>query len=340
MAYWMSAGLTPASANAAAPERAAPVVVRSTSPARGPRTVSPLPITLTSGPLQAARDLRPRDDQRAAAVADHAAVEPVQRIGDDRRIQHVLHRDQLAQHRVWVVLRMVRRGHLDPRQLLGGGAELVHVAHRDHAVAVDGGDAVRALPRRLGRAGARARRGAAGAFAARPAGQGDQCDVAAAGGDRIARMRHQRDVRRAAEVGALGVAHLQVEVVDHRRRAHAGRIAGTEIAIDVALAQARVAQRAGRALGMQLGHGLVGRLACRVLEGTDDAGLGGTGCHGNASFGFDCGCSARDATTARPAKTSRSPTAARSSMWASPSASTDATVTCTSTSSPGRTGAR
>ena len=85
----MSAGFTPASANAAAPERAAPVVVRSTSPAALAAHRLAGADHLDQRALQAARDLGPRDDQRAAAVADHAAIEPVQRVGHDRRSEHV-----------------------------------------------------------------------------------------------------------------------------------------------------------------------------------------------------------------------------------------------------------
>ena len=54
----------------------------------------------------------------AAAVGDDAAVEPMQRIGDHRRVHHLLDRDHVAQHRVRVVLRVVRGRDLDPGELL------------------------------------------------------------------------------------------------------------------------------------------------------------------------------------------------------------------------------
>ena len=46
--------------------------------------------------LQAARDRLRRDDQRAAAIGDDAAIHPVQRIGNHRRVEHVLDRDDVA----------------------------------------------------------------------------------------------------------------------------------------------------------------------------------------------------------------------------------------------------
>src|SRR3546814_4026189 len=49
---------------------------------------------------------------------------------------YVLDRDHLAQHRMLVVLRVVRGGDLDPGELLAGRAELVHVAHGAHGVHV------------------------------------------------------------------------------------------------------------------------------------------------------------------------------------------------------------
>ena len=110
--------------------------------------------------LQAFGDLRRGDDHRATAVGDDAAIHPVQGIGDHRRVQHVLDRDDLLQHRVRIVLRVMRGGDLDPGQLLAGGAVVVHVAHGTHAVDVVGGGPVgrsRNRPRRPARAAASAR---------------------------------------------------------------------------------------------------------------------------------------------------------------------------------------
>ena len=95
----------------------------------------------------------PHHQEGPPAVGDHAAVEAMQRIGDHRRADHVLDGDDLAQQRVRVVLRVMRGGDLDPRQLLARGAELVHVAHRHHAITVDRGKGVRRVPRRFRRHG-------------------------------------------------------------------------------------------------------------------------------------------------------------------------------------------
>src|SRR5690606_40331869 len=69
------------------------------------------------------------------------------------------------------------------------------------------------------------------------------------------------------------MANLQVHVVDHVDPAHAGRVARTEIAIDVVERQAGVGERPPGAFIVQLGYRLVGGLAGRMLVGTDDVGL-------------------------------------------------------------------
>ena len=108
-------------------------------------------------------------------------------------------------------------------------------------------------------------------FAARPAGQRDQCDIAAAGGDRLQRMADSDLIRRAADVGGVHVAALQAHVVDHRHRAEAARrIAGAVIAVDVVLGQAGILQRAFGAFGVQQRDGLVRRLAGGMLPRPDD----------------------------------------------------------------------
>ncbi|MDT4788875.1 hypothetical protein FQZ97_212620 [compost metagenome] len=224
--------------------------------------------------VQLRGDFRPRHDQRAAAVGHHAAVQLVQRVRDHRRVEHVFHGHHVAQHRVRVIARVVRGGHLDPGQLLGRGAVLVHMAHGHHGVRVDGQRVVGGLEGQVGQVGAPvAGLGAAGAFGARTARQRDQRDVALAHGDCLRGMRHMRQVRGAAGFRGVDVADLQAEVVDHVQHAQARRVARAEIAVDVRQRQAGVFQCAFRAFGMQLGHGLVRCLAGRVLIGADDIGL-------------------------------------------------------------------
>ena len=40
---------------------------------------------------------------------------------------------------MWIVLRMVRRGDLDPGELFAGGAEFMHMTMRGHGIHVDDG---------------------------------------------------------------------------------------------------------------------------------------------------------------------------------------------------------
>jgi len=54
------------------------------------------------------RDFGAGDNNRTAAVADDAAIEPVQRVGDHRRVDDILDGDDVAQHRVRIVLRVMR----------------------------------------------------------------------------------------------------------------------------------------------------------------------------------------------------------------------------------------
>ena len=78
-----------------------------------------------------------REDDAAAAVGDHAAVELVQRVGDELRAEHVVDRDRVAVHRVRVAARVLAGLHRDRRELLGRRAVLVHVPLRGHRVRAD-----------------------------------------------------------------------------------------------------------------------------------------------------------------------------------------------------------
>ncbi|MNC44502.1 hypothetical protein D3C75_934090 [compost metagenome] len=81
-------------------------------------------------------NLRAGNDNCAAAVAHDAGVETPQGVRNHRRCQYIFDRDHFAQHRQRVVLRMMRGGDLDPRQLLAGCAVLMHMAHRTHGIEV------------------------------------------------------------------------------------------------------------------------------------------------------------------------------------------------------------
>jgi hypothetical protein len=111
------------------------------------------------------------------------------------------------------------------------------------------------------------------AFGTRPPGERDQRDVAMAGGDRLRRMRHMDEVRGAAGLGRVDMAHAQAEVVDHAQHAEAGCIAGAEVAVDVLELEPGIGQRTARAFVVELRGGLVGRLAQRMFPGARDAGF-------------------------------------------------------------------
>ena len=225
--------------------------------------------------FQRACDLRPCHDQGAAAIGDDAAIEPVQGVGDHRRIEHILHRQHLAQQRIRVVLGMVRSRHLDPGELLAGRAVLMHMALGAHRIAIGVGDAVGIFPLEIGlRRVAQLWRNAGGhAFAARPSGQRDQRDIAFACRDRLRCMADQAQVGSAADVGRIDMARPQIQIFDHRGRAHAGRVGRAEISVDVVLAQTGIEQRTLGDFSMQLRHRTIRGLARRVLIGADDISL-------------------------------------------------------------------
>ncbi len=244
---------------------------------------------LDAGARERPRNVAMRHHDRPAAVADDATVEPVQRVGDHRRRQHLLDGHDIAQHRVRIVLRMVRRRDLDPGQLLAGGAVLIHVPHGAHGVEIHRGRAERELERHVRRVGiVDARRGPGRhALRARPAGQRDQRDAALAGGDGGGGMRHMDQIGRAAGVGGIHVPDVEADIVEHRQGTEPGGIAGTEIAVDIAQREPGVGQRPARDLGVQLPERLVERLAGRMLVGTDDIGRSAVAHAGTRSLGGD-----------------------------------------------------
>src|SRR5439155_19549208 len=217
--------------------------------------------------FQAFGDFRRGHDQRAAAVADHAAGQAMQRIGDHRRIEHFLDGDDLAQHRVRIVLRVMGGRDLDPGELLAGGAMLVHVAHGTHAVGVVGGCTISRFEIGLGARGAGRHRPGA-----RFARQRDQRDRTFAGCNRFGGVAEMDQVRTTAGLGGIDVAHLKAEIIDHWPGA-ARSVAAAEIAVDIGLGQPGVFNRALGDFGMQLRGGFVGRMPGWVLVDPGDVGL-------------------------------------------------------------------
>ena len=106
------------------------------------------------------------------------------------------------------------------------------------------------------------------------AGERHERDIAAPGRDRLQRMADMHIVGGAAGIGRIDMAELQAHVLDHRQAAEARRIArSAEIAVDVALAQSGIVERALGDLGMQLRQRRVWRFSRRVLVGPDDVGF-------------------------------------------------------------------
>ena len=61
-----------------------------------------------------------REDQRAAAIGDEAALEQVERVGDHPRFEHVLHGDRVAEAGARVPRRPLALHHGDHGELLVG----------------------------------------------------------------------------------------------------------------------------------------------------------------------------------------------------------------------------
>ena len=197
------------------------------------------------------------EDQRAAAVRDQAALEQVERIGDQPRVEHVLHGDRIPVRRARIHPRPLALRHRHHRQLFVGHAVLLHVAQ--HADGEHRGGAHRAV----GHLELRRQRSASAAATA----------TANAGSPALA-VGHQNGVRVASLDGRHGVAHMQheraaadgtavhparrdTEVVGDGHR----RLAGRRHAVDVLGGKAGVGKRVERRIGVQLDLAQVGDLA-------------------------------------------------------------------------------
>jgi hypothetical protein len=111
------------------------------------------------------------------------------------------------------------------------------------------------------------------ALGARTAGQGDERDLALAGGDRLGRVGDMDHVGRAAGIGGVHMARLQPHVLDHRHRSETGRVAGAEVAVDIVLGEARVLERPLGDLRVELRQRDVLRQARRVFVDAGYVGL-------------------------------------------------------------------
>ncbi len=228
---------------------------------------------LDQRPLERLGDLGLGHDECAAAVRDDAAVEPVERIGHHRRVDDFLDGHDLRQHRMRIVLRVMRGRDLDPGELLAGGAVLVHVAHRAHGVHVRGRRAIRELVLEIRLARIAHPRVGAGldALRARPPGECDQCNIALARCDRFRGVSDVEEIGRATGIRGVDVLEPQAHVIGEGISTEAGRIASrAEITVDVVLGQPGVIDRTLGDLGMELRQRFVRRLSCRVLVGPDN----------------------------------------------------------------------
>ena len=194
----------------------------------------------------------------------------MQGIRDHRRVQHVLHGDDVLEHRMRIVLRVMRGGDLDPGELLAGRAKVVHVAHGTHAIGIVRGGPISRLKIDLG--ARRARRHRPGPRLAR---QRHQCDRAFSCRDGLGGMAEMDQIGAAAGVGGIDMTQLlgvETEIIDHRPSA-AWRVTSHEVAVDVVLGEPGVLNGALGDLGMELGGGFVGCMPGGVLKDPGNVGL-------------------------------------------------------------------
>ena len=148
-------------------------------------------------------NFRRRDDNRAAAVRNHAALKQMQRMGDYARVYNILHCDFVDAHefevghrldRLRVSHSMAARYHRYFGELLVGCAVLMLVAVLDHAIVGD-----ERLPPRVLHIGVRERRPLAC--------RARRADVAPVGVRRgsVGKQRHAALARRNHRGGVVGV---------------------------------------------------------------------------------------------------------------------------------------
>jgi len=215
---------------------------------------------------------RGHDDSRAA-VGDQRAIEQVQRVGDQARVQHVIDRDELAHLCRGVEMRVLAAGNRHRSELFLGGAVARHVRARDQRVE---GRHRRPVGRfELGVTGGGLR--LHGLLARKPAAQAvghrDQHRVAHAGGYRRGCLVKDRKRGAASRGCAHAVAREDLQVlgdglrVVHVRLGHG--VAGNQ-AVDLVLADAGVGQGQARGGYTELGRAHVRYHAHRGVSGAHD----------------------------------------------------------------------
>ena len=188
-----------------------------------------------------------RDDERGGAVARRADVEQAERIGDDRRVEHVVDRHFLLVARVRIAEPVARVLHLHPREVVAGRAEQLHAAARVQAEEGGVGRAEQTEAQPVGIVAPLTLVGREEALG-RGVGADDQRDVAEAGEDLGARGRERGDAGRARRVRRR---HLRAVPAERLRERGARDVAGVAVAhrvgagheLDVGPRHARVGQR-------------------------------------------------------------------------------------------------
>ena len=193
---------------------------------------------------QIAGPLVRRDDARRAAVGDHAAVEHVQRVGDEARRQHVVDGDRIAVLRQRVDRRVIAHRDGDLGQLLRRRAVVVLVTSGGQRIVAD----ERVAPHRVGRRRPDGRRTrSAGAEAPSHLRQlhaavGDEHDLGVAAVDGVGRVLDEHLEGRAAGVGLVEVRRVQPEVLAQLHGVHREEPGGG-VAVDLVPRDAGVGQR-------------------------------------------------------------------------------------------------
>ena len=190
------------------------------------------------GFLELLRPLRTGEHDGAPAVGDETDIELAQRIADQRRGQHIRHRERLRFQCFGIERGPLTGGNRHLGQLLARGAEVMHVPLHHHGIAGDREQ--RAIRPLVGQdVGASDQ---LAAVAALGTGIGDHRDLALPGCDGTHRMADVRHDRRAADVGRIRDLRLYAQLIGERGRRHPVIRRDGEQPVHVSEAEAGVVQ--------------------------------------------------------------------------------------------------
>ena len=240
------------------------------------------------------RHVGPGDDDRAAAIGDHAAFEQVQRVRDHARIHHVVD-GGLADveelevvhglHGLGVAHRVMARRGGDLGELFAGRAELEHVPPGGHRVVRDerhageGFEVVRRIHAAAPAAGADA-----GDVAVRGGAVGQERDAGLAFADRTPGVGRVELVGAAAHRGRVDDVRPDAEVLGDGEPARAA-LRRVVDGIHVAPGQPGVPEGRGGRAGLDVHRGdLALDVPGRVFMDADDGGVPSLCCHPASSY--------------------------------------------------------